>query len=103
VTILVVDDLPNYGVVVFVSVDGLRIRDASAPNGIRTQILFSAFTLDAIERSVVQLEGQLAAPDCDEQLRRWREAHDEELAAPSTKTVGDAVRTVQAICDRRNI
>jgi hypothetical protein len=102
VTILRVDDLPDYGTVVFVTIDGLRIVDATASGGVQTRISFSAFTLDAIERSVVRLDGQLEAPDCSEQYRHWRKAHDEGLAAPSMKTVYEAVRTVQAICDRRN-
>jgi hypothetical protein len=102
VTILLTEEVRDYGVLVFVALDGLRVADARAPDGQRSRVSFAAFTLAAIDDGVLAFDGQVGAPDCRELYANWRTAFGAGRAAPFTRTVADAVGTLQAICDARN-
>ena len=91
-TILRVDSTPKLGIIVHISLDGLRIPNAGAPGGVTTQVGHLPFREDAIRRSVTtKVNDDAPLPDYQDGYADWRRAFDSGRGGVSTITVAEAV------------
>lgn len=97
VTVLRVELVPELGEVVFISVDGLRVVDESAPGGIRSEIGFTYLLASALDQSVTSLDSEVAVPDHQELYEGWRRAFEHAGAEVFREPVARIVERLQAM------
>jgi hypothetical protein len=94
-TVLKVESSPNLGVIVHVSLDGLRIESASAPGGVLETIGHMPFAEAAMEKSVTtRAAAGVPVTEDDEGYDQWRRAFDAGDAGIFTITVADGVEFI---------
>lgn len=70
-----IEELPNIGEVVHVSLRGVRIRNPRAPGGFSDQLPHMPFARQALEKSVtVMLHDSVALPPYQEGYAEWKRA-----------------------------
>jgi hypothetical protein len=95
-TIVRVESSPLLGVIVHVSLSGLRIASPQAPGGFTDALAHAPFSEAAIEKSVTALVGEnRTLPAFEESYRLWRNAFDEGNGGIFTITVATAVRLAE--------
>jgi len=97
ITIVKVDEEPDYGIVVHVYISDLAIPNDSAPDGITNFICHMPFVAGAVSDSVVELESDSTAemPDFEDGYRLWREAFEQEEAGVFEVSIAEGVDFVQ--------
>ena len=91
-TVVKVESAPKLGVIVHISVEGVRIKSPHSANGLAETIAHMPFAEAAIEKSVSELVGKGAPlPSFEEGYREWRTAFDAQKAGVFTITVGEGV------------
>ena len=96
ITIVKVDEEPDYGSIVHVYISDLAIPNESAPDGITNFICHMPFVAGAVASSVVELESDSAdMPDFEDGYRLWREAFEQEEAGVFEVSVAEGVDFVQ--------
>jgi hypothetical protein len=88
-TVVKVESAPNVGVIVHVSVEGLRVENPGVPGGVSERIHHMPFTEAAIDKSVTVLAatGVPVTSDAEEAYENWRRAR----GGVFTTTVAEAV------------
>lgn len=95
-TVVKVESSPKMGTIVHVSLEGLRIRSAHAPNGITETVSHMPFAEAAIETSVTRLLAKHAPlPSFEEGYQLWRAAFDQAKAGFFTGTVAEAIDFIE--------
>ena len=96
ITIVKVEEEPDYGEVVHVYISDLAIPNESAPDGITNFICHMPFVAGAVASSVTELESDSTAmPDFEEGYQLWREAFEQEEAGVFEVSVAEGVDFVQ--------
>ena len=95
ITILRVENVPDLGELVFIAIDGLRVADATAPGGTRATVSFAAFAEAAMEESTLSLEATADTPEHQALYSGWRRAFEDGKAAAFTRTVAEAIDSLQ--------
>jgi hypothetical protein len=91
-TVLRVESSPKLGVIVHVSLDGLRIENPAAPGGVSEGIGHMPFAEAAIDKSVTRRAASgVPVTAGDEGYKEWRRAFDAGDAGIFTITVAEAV------------
>jgi hypothetical protein len=91
-TVLKVESSPKLGVIVHVSLDGLRIESSHAPDGVLETIGHMPFAEHAIDDSVTtRVAAGIAVPAESEGYQEWRRAFDAGEAGIFTISVGEGV------------
>jgi hypothetical protein len=91
-TILKVESSPRLGIIVHVSVDGLRIENPNAPGGVSDTIGHLPMAEQAVDNSVTAPSAtNVVMPGQDEGYEEWRRAFDAGGAGIWTVTVADAI------------
>jgi hypothetical protein len=94
--VLRVERVDTLGVIVHVAVEGLAIRNPSAPDGLIRRASHLPFAKDAIDRSVVRkVQDARPVPDHAEGYREWRRAFDAGKGGVFTITVAEAVALLE--------
>ncbi len=94
-TVSKVESSSKLGVIVHVSVDGLRIENPSAPGGVSETIGHMPFTEAAIDKSVTSRAGSSRPVTLDDEgYKTWRRASDAGRAGVFTVTVAEGVDLV---------
>lgn len=95
-TVLRFERADTLGVIVHVAVEGLTIRNPSAPDGLIRRLAHLPFAKDAIDRSVVRkVRDAGPVPDYAEGYREWRRAFDAGKGGVFTITVAEAVALLE--------
>lgn len=96
-TIVRVESSPKLGVVVHVSLEGVRIKSAQAPSGFVDAIAHMPFAESAIDRSVTHLVSSDASlPDFEAGYREWRRAIKAKAGGIFSITVAEGVEFVES-------
>jgi hypothetical protein len=96
-TVVKVESTPKLGVIVHVSLVGLRVHSKHAPTGISDRIAHMPFSADAVDRSVTTVVARATLlPDFKEGYDEWRTAFDQNKAGIFTISVADAVGVVES-------
>ena len=91
-TVLKVESSQTHGVIVHVSLDGLRIGNPSAPGGLSERIGHVPFAEAAIDKSVTtQVAAGVSVADDNEGYNEWRRAFEAGNAGIFTITVAEGV------------
>jgi len=91
-TVLRVESAPKLGVIVHVSLTGLKIRNGHSPSGFSGEIGHMPFSEEAIDRSVTTRIGTAnALPDFEDGYREWRTGFEKGKAGSFSITVAEAV------------
>ena len=97
-TVLKVEAHPRLGVIVHVSVDGLRIKNPHAPTGFSRKVGHMPMAEQALEGSVTALvKTEADLPAFAEGYRLWRSGFDEGKAGTFTCSVADALGHMESI------
>ena len=96
-TILRVENAEPTGYIVHVRVDGVSIKNTSAPGGASRTIGHLPFAVAAIDASVVTMEKTTPVPDFREGYDQWRAAFDQKKAGVWTTSVAEAVTAMEAV------
>ena len=94
-TVLKVESRPGFGVIVHISVEGFRVPNPHAPNGLHERIRHMPFTEDAIDSSVTTRAavGTPLPADIDA-YANWRRYVDADGAGVFTITVAEAIELI---------
>jgi hypothetical protein len=96
-TVVRVESSEKLGVIVHVSVEGVRIESPGAPGGFSDTLQHCPFSEEAIEESVTTLVGEAETlPAFEEGYRMWREAFDAGEASIFSTTVAEAVGAIES-------
>jgi hypothetical protein len=91
-TVVKVESSPRMGVIVHISLRGLRIKNLHAPNGITTEARHLPMAEQALQKSVTEMvRAHGALPSYEEGYRAWRSAFDSGNAGAFTISVADAI------------
>jgi hypothetical protein len=91
-TIVKVESNAKLGVIVHVSVEGVRIKSAQSPSGFSETVSHMPFAEAAIEKSVTELVAKaVPLPKFEDGYRQWRGAFDSHKGGIFTITVGEAI------------
>ena len=91
-TVVKVESSPKIGIIVHVSLEGLRMRSRHAPTGIAETVSHMPFAEAAIEKSVTRLLAKDAPlPSFEEGYQQWRAAFDQNKAGFFTATVAEGI------------
>jgi hypothetical protein len=96
-TILRIDKTDKVGFIVHARVDGLAIKNPTAPHGVAETISHLPFAADAIDASVVKLERTDLVPDFHEGYETWREDFDRGKAGVWKIPVAEAVSAMESV------
>jgi len=100
-TIVKVETTPKLGVIVHVSLDGLRIKSAHAPSGFSETVSHMPFADAAIEKSVTTLAAaKVSLPAFQEGYDEWRRAFDAGKGGVFTSTVAEGVDFIETALNR---
>ena len=95
-TIVRVETLPKLGMVVHVSLNGLRVKNPQAPGGRSATIGHLPFSAEAVQKSVVRkVRDGAPLPSFEEGYREWRRAVDGGRGGVFTTSVAEAVTYVE--------
>ena len=95
-TVVRVDDDPEYGSIVHIYVSGLKIPNADAPDGVTTFVCHMPFIEDSIKKSVTELDRSVdKLPDFQEGYLLWREAFEGSEAGVFEVSVSDGIEIIQ--------
>ena len=95
-TIVKVESSPKLGVIVHVSLDGLRIKSAHGSSGFSETISHMPFAEAAMENSVTTLAvAKAPLPPFEEGYREWRRAFDAGKGGIFTITVAEGVDFIE--------
>lgn len=83
------------GVVVHVTLNGLSIKNPRAPGGVTTVASHLPLTEEALNRSLVELEGIAEIPDYRAGYDMWRKEFDRGDAGVFTLTIAEAVDAME--------
>jgi hypothetical protein len=95
VTVLRVDKTDAAGFIIHVRVDDVSVRNPSAPDGVARTISHLPFSADAIDASVLTMEGTSSVPDFQDGYELWREAFDQGKGGVWTVSVAEAVGAME--------
>ncbi len=91
-TIVKVESSPKLGVIVHVSLDGLRIKSPHSPSGFSETISHMPFAESAMEKSVTTLAvARAPLPAFEEGYQEWRRAFDAGKGGVFAITVAEGV------------
>ncbi len=91
-TIVKVESNAKLGVIVHVSLEGVRIKSAHAPTGFSETVAHMPFAEAAIEKSVTDLVAKVVPlPKFEDGYREWRTAFDNNKGGIFTITVGEGI------------
>jgi hypothetical protein len=75
ITIVRLDEDPDFGSIIHVFVSGVSIPNTQAPGGATTFIAHLPYSEEALEQCVIQLDGESAElPDYEDAYQLWRTA-----------------------------
>ena len=75
ITIVRLDEDPDFGTIVHVFVSGVSIPNAQAPGGVTTFIAHLPYSEEGLEQCVLQLDGESTElPDYEGAYQLWRNA-----------------------------
>jgi hypothetical protein len=95
-TIVKVESSPKLGVIVHVSLDGLRVKSAQAASGFSETISHMPFAEPAIEKSVTTLAAaNVPLPAFEEGYREWRRAFDDGRGGVFTVSAAEGVDFIE--------
>ncbi len=95
-TILKVDSREKLGNIVHVAIQGLRVLNKNAPEGITKIIQHAPFSEEAISRSVIaMLQENVPLPDFAEEYEMWCDAFKKGSAGVYSITVGEAIDVME--------
>lgn len=96
-TVVKVESTPQVGVIVHISLAGLRVRSKRAPTGISDSIAHMPFSEAAVDKSVTVMVGRAhSLPDFHEGYRLWRSRFDQGRAGVFTTSVAEAVGYIES-------
>jgi hypothetical protein len=97
-TIVKIESSAELGVIVHVSLEGVRIKNPHAPGGFSETVAHMPFSEAAVERSVTELQGKGdPAPKFEDGYREWRTAFEKKKAGIFTITVGEGVSFMEKV------
>jgi len=100
-TVVRVESTPKLGVIVHVSLLGLKVHSNHAPTGISDRIAHMPFSEGAIDKSVTAIVGKAEPlPEFEEGYREWRAGFDQGKAGVFTTSVADAVGYIEGILQK---
>jgi hypothetical protein len=92
ITIVRLDDDPEYGNIIHIHISNIEIENANAPGGKTTYIAHMPFMEDALAECVEQIENESAElPDYQEGHQLWRTAFENGEAGVFSVTVAEAI------------
>jgi hypothetical protein len=88
-TVVKVESSPKTGVIVHISLRGLRVKSPGAPTGITREASHVPMDEQALQRSVTELVGtQRPLPSYEEGYRAWRSAKGGAFTVPVADVIG---------------
>lgn len=100
-TIVKVESSPKLGVIVHVSLAGLRMKNPRAPNGLSETISHMPFAESAIDKSVTDLVVvNVPLPQFEDGYQQWRSAFDAGKGGIYTVTVAEGVDFIEKAVNR---
>jgi hypothetical protein len=100
-TVVRVESSKELGVIVHVSVKGVRIKNPHAPGGYTDALQHGPFSEEAISKSVTTLVGETKVlPPYEEGYREWRKAFDAGKGGIFTITVAETVGFMESAINR---
>jgi hypothetical protein len=100
-TVVKVELSPKLGVIVHVSLDGLRIKSPHAPSGVSETIGHMPFAEQALEKSVTSLVSSNATlPAFTEGYQEWRRAFDAGKGGIFTIPVAEGVSFIETAMNK---
>jgi hypothetical protein len=95
-TVVKVELHPRLGIIVHISVEGLKMTNPRSPDGLSEKITHMPFSEAAIEKSVTRLKKQTERlPKYESGYANWRSAFDAGRAGIYTITVVEAVEVAE--------
>lgn len=94
-TILRIDDEPNAGRIVHVSIKGIAIKSPASRDGVADFIAHLPFAETAVDRSVTELERSAEPPELPEGYATWRSAFDTGKGGVWTLPVAEAIDALE--------
>lgn len=95
-TVLKVETHPELGVIVHITVQGIRIKNPQVPNGFSGGISHMPFAEEAIDNSVLNMVSEAnPLPDYQEGYEEWRTAFENGSAGIFSITVAEAVDVME--------
>lgn len=101
ITVVKIDSNPSLGVILHVSIDGLRIRNPTAPGGYADKIGHMPMAEAAVDKSVTTMVSESATlPNFQDGYDQWRAAFDQGKAGVFTVTIAEAVGSMEAVLNK---
>ncbi|MDA7858193.1 hypothetical protein N9B31_03660 [Mariniblastus sp.] len=99
-TIVRLDEDPDFGTIVHVFVSGVSIPNTQAPGGITTFIAHLPYSEEALEKCVLQLDGESTElPDYEEAYQLWRTAFESDEAGVFDDPVSEVIASMATFAD----
>ena len=94
-TIVRLDEDPAFGTIVYVFVSGVSIPNAEAPGGVTTFIAHLPYSEEALEKCVLQLDGESSElPDYEDAYQLWRTAFESDEAGVFDDPVSEVIASM---------
>ena len=94
-TVLKVETHPKLGVIVHITVQGIRLKNPQAPNGFSERIGHMPFAEEAIDNSILDMSEENPLPDSQEGYEEWRTAFENDNAGIFSITVAEAIDVME--------
>jgi hypothetical protein len=100
-TIVKVESSPRLGIIVHISLDGLRVKSAHAPSGFSETISHMPFAETSIEKSVTTLTAtSVPLPAFEEGYTEWRRAFEAGKGGIFMITVAEGVGFIETVLNK---
>ena len=98
IVVVKVENSDEAGVIVHVSLEGLRVRNPRSPSGIASTVSHMPFAEIAIAQSVTEkIDDRAVLPDFEEGYKTWRESFDAGQGGVFTTSVAEGVGFLEQI------
>ena len=95
-TVVRIDDDPEYGNIVHIYISGVKIPNKSAPDGLTTFVCHMPFIEDSIKQSVSELDKSVdELPEYEDGYLLWRKAFEDSEAGVFEVSVSDGIEIMQ--------
>lgn len=95
-TILKIDSAENIGLIIHVSINGLKLKNSRAENGFTSFVQHMPFNEEALTSSLTDKVAESSAmPDYEEGYNTWRNAFEKGHAGVFTLSVKDAISAME--------
>lgn len=101
-TVLLVEPQPNLGSIIHIRLEGLTVKNPSAPDGVARAIAHLPYAEASLASCVGQLEqGHAAVPEFEDGYRAWKTAFAQGKAGVWTMPLAQCVETMEKILSQQ--